>query len=181
MCQLSRNSGASTSWNPKGLSRPVAGKLFIGYIKKWQYVLNISSREILRWQVNSETAAGNSGIIAEEWYLIAVTSLYVILFCVMTHWFRNTGLLIRLSGQAASLFWCVTFCGLVHAYKYLRAAVSKDIKTASDNMVLEISPTCSNPLICTLGVKLKCYLYVCVVTCLWQMGRILSGVTGCQI
>jgi hypothetical protein len=27
MCRLSRNSGASTSWNPKGLSRPVAGKL----------------------------------------------------------------------------------------------------------------------------------------------------------
>ena len=25
MCQLSRNSGAWTSWNPKGLSRPVAG------------------------------------------------------------------------------------------------------------------------------------------------------------
>jgi hypothetical protein len=29
MCQLSRNSGASTSWNPKGLSRPVAGKLYL--------------------------------------------------------------------------------------------------------------------------------------------------------
>jgi hypothetical protein len=27
MCRLSRNSGASTSGNPKGLSRPVAGKL----------------------------------------------------------------------------------------------------------------------------------------------------------
>jgi hypothetical protein len=25
MCQLSRNLGASTSWNPKGLSRPVMG------------------------------------------------------------------------------------------------------------------------------------------------------------
>jgi hypothetical protein len=29
MCRLSRNSGASTSWNPKGLSRPVAGKLYL--------------------------------------------------------------------------------------------------------------------------------------------------------
>jgi hypothetical protein len=28
MCRLSRNSGASTSRNPKGLSRPVAGKLY---------------------------------------------------------------------------------------------------------------------------------------------------------
>ena len=29
MCRLSRNSGASASWNPKGLSRPVAGKLYL--------------------------------------------------------------------------------------------------------------------------------------------------------
>jgi hypothetical protein len=29
MCRLSRNSGASTSWNPRGLSRPVAGKLYL--------------------------------------------------------------------------------------------------------------------------------------------------------
>jgi hypothetical protein len=29
LCRLSRNSGASTSWNPKGLSRPVAGKLYL--------------------------------------------------------------------------------------------------------------------------------------------------------
>jgi hypothetical protein len=29
MCRLSRNSGVSTSWNPKGISRPVAGKLYL--------------------------------------------------------------------------------------------------------------------------------------------------------
>jgi hypothetical protein len=29
MCRLSRNSGSSTSWNPKGVSRPVAGKLYL--------------------------------------------------------------------------------------------------------------------------------------------------------
>jgi hypothetical protein len=29
MCRLSRSSGASTSRNPRGLSRPVAGKLYI--------------------------------------------------------------------------------------------------------------------------------------------------------
>ena len=28
VCQLYRNSGASASWNPKGVSRPVAGKLY---------------------------------------------------------------------------------------------------------------------------------------------------------
>jgi hypothetical protein len=28
MCRLSRNLGASSSWNPKGLSRPVMGLLF---------------------------------------------------------------------------------------------------------------------------------------------------------
>jgi hypothetical protein len=35
MCQLSINLGASTSWNPKGLSRPVMGLLYIlvGLIK----------------------------------------------------------------------------------------------------------------------------------------------------
>jgi hypothetical protein len=29
MCLLSRNLGASTSWNPKGLSRPVMGLLYL--------------------------------------------------------------------------------------------------------------------------------------------------------
>jgi hypothetical protein len=29
MCRLSRNNGTSTSWNPKGLSRPVVGKLYL--------------------------------------------------------------------------------------------------------------------------------------------------------
>ena len=31
MCRLSRNSGASTSWITKGLSRPVVGKLYLFY------------------------------------------------------------------------------------------------------------------------------------------------------
>jgi hypothetical protein len=34
MCRLSRNSGASASWNPKGLSRPVAGKLYLSTIER---------------------------------------------------------------------------------------------------------------------------------------------------
>jgi hypothetical protein len=32
MCRLSGNSGASTSWNPKGLSKPVTGKLYLFYL-----------------------------------------------------------------------------------------------------------------------------------------------------
>jgi hypothetical protein len=38
MCRLSRNLGASTSWNPKGLSRPVMGLLFFleCYCGFWQ-------------------------------------------------------------------------------------------------------------------------------------------------
>jgi hypothetical protein len=31
---LSRNLGASTSWNPKGLSRPVTGLLYLKAVKK---------------------------------------------------------------------------------------------------------------------------------------------------
>jgi hypothetical protein len=31
MCRLSRNLGASTSWNPVGLSRPVMGLLFLPF------------------------------------------------------------------------------------------------------------------------------------------------------
>jgi hypothetical protein len=38
MCRLSRNLGASTSWNPKGLSRPVMGLLYLlrqALMKTW--------------------------------------------------------------------------------------------------------------------------------------------------
>jgi hypothetical protein len=35
MCRLSRYSGASTSWNPKGLSRPVAGKLYLFFTTEY--------------------------------------------------------------------------------------------------------------------------------------------------
>jgi hypothetical protein len=34
MCRLSRNLGASTSWNPKGLSMPVMGLLYLYLIRK---------------------------------------------------------------------------------------------------------------------------------------------------
>jgi hypothetical protein len=33
MCRLARNSGASTSWNAKGLLRPVVGKLLYDTMK----------------------------------------------------------------------------------------------------------------------------------------------------
>jgi len=42
MCRLSWNLGASTSWNPQGLSRPVMGWLYLFYSSifcsvKWTY------------------------------------------------------------------------------------------------------------------------------------------------
>jgi hypothetical protein len=43
MCRLSRNSGASASWNPKRLSRPVAGKLYL-YSSTMSSPLNRSGR-----------------------------------------------------------------------------------------------------------------------------------------
>jgi hypothetical protein len=35
MCRLSRNLAASTSWNPKGLSRPVMGLLYLNGAIMW--------------------------------------------------------------------------------------------------------------------------------------------------
>src|SRR5215468_8297706 len=35
-CRLSRNLGASTSWNPKGLSRPVMGLLYLYLYRRVQ-------------------------------------------------------------------------------------------------------------------------------------------------
>jgi hypothetical protein len=32
MCRLSENLGASSSWNPQGLSRPVMGLLYLAYM-----------------------------------------------------------------------------------------------------------------------------------------------------
>jgi hypothetical protein len=46
LCWLSRNSGASTSWNPKGLFRPAAGKLITEVIK---------SRKVCRRHGTSKT------------------------------------------------------------------------------------------------------------------------------
>jgi hypothetical protein len=39
MCQLSRNSGVSTSRNPKGPSRPVAGKLYLYVLSLLTYII----------------------------------------------------------------------------------------------------------------------------------------------
>jgi hypothetical protein len=42
MCRLSRNSGASTSWNPKGLSRPVEGELYLFFFTSvWNSLLRV--------------------------------------------------------------------------------------------------------------------------------------------
>jgi hypothetical protein len=51
MCRLSRNLVASTSWNPKGLSRPVMRLLYLYllwlYITVYKYKLDTSIKNIL--------------------------------------------------------------------------------------------------------------------------------------
>jgi hypothetical protein len=46
LCRLSRNSGASTFWNSKGLLRPVAGKLYLyssfNLGVKWKWVAKVT-------------------------------------------------------------------------------------------------------------------------------------------
>jgi hypothetical protein len=45
MCRLSRNLWASTSWNPKGLSRPVMGLLYLSYVRRLS-ALSLSFKDI---------------------------------------------------------------------------------------------------------------------------------------
>jgi hypothetical protein len=55
--RLSRNLGASTSWNPKGLSRPVMGLLFI-FLKvpvlNLSHMCYISRSNNIRWFVHQD-------------------------------------------------------------------------------------------------------------------------------
>jgi hypothetical protein len=47
LCRLSGNLGASTSWNPQGLSRPVMGLLYICKLDIFNYgVRNLSSPNV---------------------------------------------------------------------------------------------------------------------------------------
>jgi hypothetical protein len=48
MCRLSINFGASTSWNPKGLSRPVAGNLYL-LLTKTHICLNVWNIVNIAW------------------------------------------------------------------------------------------------------------------------------------
>jgi hypothetical protein len=45
MCRLSKNLGASASWNPQGLSRPVMGLLYLHLQNKiLRFKLNLNKR-----------------------------------------------------------------------------------------------------------------------------------------
>jgi hypothetical protein len=46
MCRLSRNLGASTSWSPKGLSRPVMGLLYLykAYLGRPTFNLSVNGK-----------------------------------------------------------------------------------------------------------------------------------------
>jgi hypothetical protein len=50
MCRLSRNSGASTSRNPKHLSRPVAGKLYL-YLINLMHAIGFSETSVIHKKV----------------------------------------------------------------------------------------------------------------------------------
>jgi hypothetical protein len=97
MCRLSRNLGASTSWNPKGLSRPVTGLLYLSdtrnsglcfapcvhtrtyYLYKQTYMLQSGS---VNW---SATVALHG---QDVWgYVAGYMILLTISYC---HWLRGT-------------------------------------------------------------------------------------------
>jgi hypothetical protein len=63
MCQLSRNLGASTSWNPVGLSRPVMGLL---YLLRLGYKLSASrvNEELVGKPVGGEKSGVKQEVIA---------------------------------------------------------------------------------------------------------------------
>jgi hypothetical protein len=58
VCRLSRNSEASTSWNPKGLSRPVAGKLYL-FFNKLVYVSMTTHRKATDKHLRRPSAVGD--------------------------------------------------------------------------------------------------------------------------
>jgi len=72
-CRLSWNLGASTSWNPQGLSRPVVGfkkKYFVWMF--WQtelrtvYVLYTYVTEVVFWQVTASANVWSLGVVLWE-------------------------------------------------------------------------------------------------------------------
>jgi hypothetical protein len=62
MCRLSRNSGSSTSWNPKGLSRPVVGKLHTIKQRKATWIGHILCRNCLPKYVTEGKTEGGTEV-----------------------------------------------------------------------------------------------------------------------
>jgi hypothetical protein len=72
MCRLSRNLGASTSWDPKGLSRPVMGLLYLALHKKLIYCYHVSLY-YLHLPENSDLMAETCRRVqAYVWVLISI-------------------------------------------------------------------------------------------------------------
>jgi hypothetical protein len=78
MCRLSRNSGASTSWNPKGLSRPVAGKLYL-------YRLGILDAELPILEKNENCFKSNFSL---EQVLSSESLFHVIMSRILSSLYR---------------------------------------------------------------------------------------------
>jgi hypothetical protein len=97
-CQLSRNPGASTSWNPKGLSRPVMGLLYltISFLSRYffTYFINFS---VLYWRIYCKVLTSYNDLYTatrEDWglnppiqYDLTILTLMFIL-CTLITWRR---------------------------------------------------------------------------------------------
>jgi len=69
-CWLSWNLGASTSWNPMGLSRPVMGLLYLFYLS---YALNqiVQYNLCIKWQISSTKSHFRFHVFHWCWNILA--------------------------------------------------------------------------------------------------------------
>jgi hypothetical protein len=86
ICRLSWNLGASTSWNPQGLPRPVQGLLYL-------YILHITIfyRVLSAWHISvlwSFSRATSTHYWPERLY-IEITLLFKLLYAVLRTMHRN--------------------------------------------------------------------------------------------
>jgi hypothetical protein len=65
MCLLSRNLRASTSRNPKGLSRPVMGLLYLSFTREIRIAL-----KIVVGKPKGKSLVARSRLIREDYYLL---------------------------------------------------------------------------------------------------------------
>ena len=89
MCRLSWNLGASTTWKPQGLSRPVMGLLYL-FTNKGYYTHNIGL--LLLWHAFSELQIGCDVHVLED----CQQWLQAVVLCYVT-WHTSKGIQIPLA------------------------------------------------------------------------------------